>query len=185
MLEIRDLRLKDEDLIFDGDLRLIGDTKIENGSLIVNGNLVLVQTEICSPSLEIFGGNLTAGSLLVENKMGHIYQDQLICLFFYVDGDIHITNGSFVIGERAIAHAGNIFIENGDLGCGGISKSLSLYVSGRIFSFGSINVLFDIFCYTANIYGTTYCGGDLYAKNHFDSHGNSIYVKGSFKTNDL
>ena len=63
MLEIRDLKLKDEDFILDGDVRLVGDTKIENGSLIVSGDLVLAETEECLPSLEIIGGNLTAGSL--------------------------------------------------------------------------------------------------------------------------
>lgn len=184
MLEIRDLRLKDEDFILDGDVRLVGDTKIENGSLIVSGDLVLAETEECLPSLEIICGNLTAGSLFTEDKMGRRPEEQ-ICTYFYVDGDIHITNGSFDIGECEIVHADDIIIEDGDLCCGGIEEASSLYVSGGIDSSDSINVLFDIFCDTADVHGATYCGRDLYAEDYYDSDGSSISVKGSFKTNGL
>lgn len=184
MLEIRDLRLEDEDFVLDGDMRLVGDTKIENGSLIVSGDLVLAETEECLPSLEIIGGNLTAGSLWTEDKMGRTPQEQ-ICTYFHVDGDIHITNGAFYIGECEIVHADDIIIEDGDLVCGGIAEASSLYVSGDIDSSDSINVLFDIFCHSAEVYGATYCGRDLYAEDYYDTHKYIIFVKGSFKTNDL
>ena len=184
MLEIRDLKLKDEDFILDGDMRLVGDTKIENGSLIVSGDLVLAETEECLPSLEIIGGNLTAGSLWIEDKLGCIPPEQ-ICTYFCVDGNIHITNGSFDIGECEIVHADDIIIEDGDLVCGGIVEAFSLYVSGGIDSFGTITVLFDIFCHSAEVYGATYCGRDLYAEDYYDTHKYIIFVKGSFKTNDL
>ena len=183
MLEIRDLRLKDEDLILNGDLRLVGDTRIENGNLIVSGNIVLAETEECSPSLEIIGGNLTAGSLWIENKLGCRNQEK-ICNYFYIDGDIHITNGAFDIGECEIVHADDIIIEDGDLVCGGIAEAFSLYVSGYIFSSDSINVLFDIFCYSAEVSGATYCGRDLYAENYYDPNNSIILVKGSFKANN-
>ena len=184
MLEIRDLKLKDEDFVLDGDMRLVGDTQIENGSLIVSGNIVLAETEECLPSLEIIGGNLTAGSLWTEDKMGRTPQEQ-ICTYFHVDGDIHITNGAFYIGECEIVHADDIIIEDGDLVCGGIAEASSLYVSGDIDSSDSINVLFDIFCHSAEVYGATYCGRDLYAEDYYDTHKYIIFVKGSFKTNDL
>lgn len=187
MVEIKDLHVKGEDFFFDGDLRLLGKSIIEDGSLTVTGTLVLAETydgseEVVSPSLEITNGNLTAGNLRTEFDDGSIADDdECICKKFSVDGDIYITDGNLDICGADIEETGDIVVE-GDLICNNIKNAFSIYVNGSI-DCNDITTIFDIFCGNyAEVLGDTICGGDLYAEDYYDCHGNDISIKGSLST---
>lgn len=197
MVTMTNLHVEGEDFFFDGDLRLLGETKIEDGSFTVTGNLILAQSyghkyddggmEIISPSLEVINGNLTVGNLWTEDLNGYELDsdDDGICKnFSVVDGDIHVTNGSFNIACSNITDVYNIFIDDGDLICNDILNSFSIYVNGQI-DCNDINSILDILCNTAEVHGDTICGRDLYADDYYDCHLSSLLVKGSLVTKDL
>ena len=191
MVTMTNLHVKGEDFFFDGDLRLLGKTKIEDGNFTVTGDLILALSEdddgeIISPTFEIINDNLTVGNLWTEDLNGYEFDsdDDGICKnFSVVDGDIHVTNGSFNIACSDITDVYNIFID-GDLICGNILNSFSIFVNGHI-DCNDINSILDIFCNTAEVYGDTICGRDLYADDYYDCHNNDLSVKGSLVIEDL
>ena len=191
MVTMTNLHVKGEDFFFDGDLRLLGKTKIEDGNFTVTGDLILALSEdddgeIISPTFEIINGDFTVGNLWTEDINGDAFDpdDGEICEYFSVsDGDIHVTNGSFNIACSDITDVCNIFIDDGDLICGDILNSFSIYVNGHICC-TDINSILDIFCVSADV-AETICGRDLYADDYYDCNYNSLSVKGSLVTEDL
>ncbi len=191
MVTMTNLHVEGEDFFFDGDLRLLGETKIEDGSFTVTRTLILAQSkdyndEIIAPTFEIINGDFTVGTLLTEDLDGDELDsnDNGICKkFSVIDGDIHVTNGSFNIACSDITDVCNIFIDDGDLICGDILNSFSIYVNGHICC-TDINSISDIFCVSADV-ADTICGGDLYADDYYDCNDNDLSVKGSLVTEDL
>ena len=191
MVTMTNLHIEGEDFFFDGDLRLLGKTKIEDGSFTVTGTLILAQSkdyndEIIAPTFEIINGDFTVGDLWTEDIDGDVADPDYgeVCEYFSVsDGDIHVTNGSFNIACSHITDVCNIFIDNGDLICGDILNSFSIYVNGHMYC-ANINSIFDIFCVNADVCETT-CGGDLYADDYYDCNDNDLSVKGSLVIEDL
>ncbi len=182
MFETRGFTLENEDFTVDGDLRLVdGNIKIINGDLKVKGDLIFVQTEDKKlPRLDITGGNLTASSIWGQDIYGHSIYDNYACSYFYVDGDIHITDGDLDIGNSDIAHVDNLFIENGSLYCGSIEEAFSIYVSETI-HVGAVDVLFDLLCNGASIHNDSYCGRDFCAIHFCNLNDSSLYVNGKFE----
>ena len=183
---IRNLYVSDTDFYFDGDLRLEGDIEIENGSLIVTGNLVLVRTSNDRCSLTIKNGDLIAKSFRVEDCDGNISKEyDNLCNYFSIEGgDINITSGDFNIGNSNISNVENIFINVGNLICGDILSSHSIYVAGVLNS-NYTKTLFDIYCHTGIFYDDVHCGRDMYVEYECNMKTCDLFVKGSFATAKL
>lgn len=165
MVIIKDLNVKDEDFIFDGDVRLLGKIYIENGSLIVNGHVTLEDLG----SIFIKGGNLTAKS--IANDGTYDYSS-----FYVEDGDVHITEGNFKVGCH-IEVLGDVFVENGNL-IAAATSAFNVYVNGDI-DVGCIKTIEDIFFVHGDT-GNVNCGRDLYIKDSCCFHFSDVYVNGNF-----
>lgn len=189
---MKDLHVTDEDFIFYGDLRLLGETLIENGNLTVTGDLILAQDDSDVCSFHITNGDLTAKNVWTEFADG-TYDDMHgyscpcngACQYFDItNGDINITDGSLDLGDSDINNVCNISINRGDLICGHIFSSFSIYVENKIRAW-SITTVFDLYCYDGDFFDDIYCGRDMYVENCCDLNGHDVYVKGSFETSSL
>lgn len=166
MVTITDLTVKDQDFVFDGDIRLLGAISITNGNFIVNGHVLLEE----NGSFYIERGNITCKSLEVES--GGCYN-----LFIVKYGDVSITEGNFYLNCN-VEIIGDLVVDKGFAMANNISV-FSIYVNGDV-RFNNVKALNDILFEAGDIAGNINCDGDMYAENHCNFNGNDIFIKGTF-----
>lgn len=186
MVTMTNLHVEDEDFYFDGDLRLLGETVIDGGNLTVTGELILAETSCGECSFEVINGDVTAKNIFTENSNGIIadVNDKFCHYFRIADGDIHITDGSLDLGNCDIYEVCDIYVDVGDLICGRVLDSYSIYVNDTITSL-YITTRFDLCCYNGDFSGDIDCGRDMYVEDQCDMNNSNLFVGGVFQAGSL
>lgn len=167
MYTFTNLNIQNNNIILDGDVRLLGNTRIKDCNLHVSGDIILG----CNGSTFIENGNIVSKSLTVEN-------DELYEYFSLKNGSIHILDGNLSLTSYTTKILGDIIIENGNLYCNNI-YAFSIYVNG----FAETSKVFtakDFFVTDGMVFGDIFCEGDFYAEE-FNFNNFNIFVNGNFE----